>query len=133
MNWYKKIAIASVIVDLQAKPVPIPAAKKSKINSAIHDLTMNTQDLIPIQQIFDAMTGFGVIAVNEDGTVWDGMLMGTKECGTEGADQQKASIDLAVRLEDGSFAPARSVLYMTWCTKNVPGGARRYETVAYVT
>lgn len=101
----------------------LKASERNKVNNKLHALG-SYHEKIPLQDIFDILAEIGVHAVQEDGTPWQGMLIGGKECGPEAADQV-ANFYL-VRTTDGS--PLDNSLRLTWC--KMPSG--RYEIVAYV-
>ena len=113
-------------VDPRGKSKSIPSNIRKRINNAIHDLG-NYHVQIPLQNIFDICKQNGVVALQEDGTPWQGLLAGGAECGTEKARNQNAKFDLAVRVE-GNYVPADNLIVLNWC--KMPSG--KYEVVCYV-
>jgi hypothetical protein len=104
------------VVDLQAKPVLLPPAVKSKANKLLSKMTTNVYfDSIPLEAVFKVMEQFGVIIIQEDGSPWSGFITGAQgqanfDMGWEGRPIKNASLS------------------MSWY--KMPSG--RYEIVAYV-
>lgn len=129
MNWYKISQSRSEIkpVDFNLKEKNLPASIRRKINNALHDLGNYHQD-IPLTEIFDICDNNGVIAIQEDGTRWSGLLLGNAVCGSEKARSQNALIHLALK-EGDAYIPTSNALNISWCTMEPSG---RYEVVCYV-
>jgi hypothetical protein len=63
------------ITEAKQRKLTQPVIKK--INKEIHKYVKDTYyQAIPLQDIFDAMKKFGIVALQEDQTEWDGMLLG---------------------------------------------------------
>ena len=103
----------------------LSAAEKKKVNNLIHDATKGFHEKIPLQAIFDALTSIGVHAIQEDGTPWQGMLLGGAECGSPEAANQRVLFHL-VRTADGS--PLNNGVFLSWCKMS----SGRYEVVSYL-
>ena len=107
----------------------LPPKVKRAIGKYLHDLGYNKwYDSIPLKGIFDIMKQNGVVPLDDDGTYWDGMLIGGAECGSDGARSQEAHFNLAFRPLYGFFEKARESLHLSWC--KMPSG--KYEIVTYL-
>ncbi len=63
------------IIEATARKLTQPVIKK--INKEIHKYVKDTYyQQIPLDDIFNAMKKFGIVALQEDQTEWDGMLLG---------------------------------------------------------
>lgn len=124
MNWYKKSQ--NNMVDLSLKSHYIPTKNRHNINESIHNLGSYHQQ-IPLQSIFNILKENNVMPIQEDGTYWNGMLIGGKECGEEGTKDQVANIGLAIEV-NGQYIPCKNSLYLSWC--KMPSG--KYEIVSYI-
>lgn len=87
----------------------------SMLNSFFHKMSVGYHSQIPLGKMFDAMKSAGLVAVQEDGTPWSGLL-----CGAEG----RAVVPLA----DGDLNPTRYTFTLSWY--KMPSG--RYEVTPYV-
>ena len=115
-------------VDLRLKEKAIKPSIKKRINKYIHSLG-NYHISIPLQDIFDECKRNGVVALQEDGATWSGLLVGGAECGTDTAkDNQKTYFQLGVQQENGEYVPSKNTLYLTWC--KMPSG--KYEIVSFI-
>jgi hypothetical protein len=103
----------------------IKASVRTKINNEISNIARGFHTKIPLSAILNVLETNGYRAIQEDGTPWQGMLIGNAECGTEKAKSQKASIDL-VSISDNT--PVDNMLLLMWCTLQ----SGRYEVVSYV-
>jgi len=83
---------------------------------------------IPLGKIFDVFKKYNIYATQEDGTEWSGMLMGGADCGSNKAQDQRATFDLASKDRFGKLSPINLAFYMTWC--KMPSG--KYEVIGYV-
>ena len=99
---------------------------KSKINNEIHKLG-NFFQQIPLEQISAILKKYGVIMLQEDGTLWSGFVTTQGECGSDKARTGPMHFDLAVKIGD-NYTMSTNVLVMTVCT--MPSG--KLEVVAYV-
>jgi len=133
-NWNKFISETqnfnpnspNFAVDLRKKNVSINASTKNKINKAIH-LLGNFHAEIPLQSIFNILKEKEIVALQEDGRKWSGLLIGGAECGSEKAKDQYAQFTLAVN-KDNQYVPAKQKLILNWCVMS----SGRYEIVSYV-
>ena len=101
---------------------------KSKLNNQIISLTQGYHNEIPLGAIFNILEQNNVVATQEDGTKWSGMLIGGAQCGSDRADDQVANFSLAFKNETGLVPISNSDLSLSWCV--MPSG--RYEIVAYL-
>ena len=99
---------------------------KKSINKVLHGFGITYHHQIPMQDIFDALNVYKIIALQEDGTKWSGWLMG---------EDGRATIDIgpkaSVREEDGEifYSPYNNtMLILTW--HKMQSG--KYEVVAYL-
>ena len=105
--------------------VKIKQSLKDKVNRGLDQYNTKGADSyfeeIPLEPIFDVLGEYGLVAVQEDGTDWDGFLLGRNE---------KVTFDL-VLVEDGERkAVENSVLSLSWYKFDETG---RYEVVVYLT
>ena len=114
-------------VDLRLKSQAVPTSIKKKINKSIHALG-NYHNEIPLDTLFDILKEHNIVALQEDGTIWSGILTGGAECGSDKAREQYASFNLAIKLEN-EYLPSKSYLMLNWC--KMPSG--KYEIVSYIT
>jgi hypothetical protein len=111
----------------EARGPILKANIKKKINKDIINLTTpknKTQyfDKIPLQTIFDILSKYGVIALQEDNTPWDGFLVGKSAT----VDFPLAPIDSK---EGDMYTPfGNASLRLQWY--KMPSG--RYEITAYI-
>jgi len=114
-------------VNPQTKSKSIPQNIKTKINKELYKLG-NYHKEIPLKAIFDICEKYNVIAVQEDGTKWKGMLIGGAECGSDNAINQNANFELVTKIENGEYVPANNVVRLTWCKTS----HEKYEIVCYI-
>lgn len=107
----------------------LPQKTRSQINKGIALITNSYLKDIPLKEIFDLLELNNIIPIQEDGTKWSGFLMGSAECGSEKAKNQRASIQLVMKNPDGKWAMLNSNLILHWCTMNNSG---KYEIVCYL-
>jgi hypothetical protein len=99
---------------------------RKKINADLYDICKDIRQRIPLGDIFAALRKCGVVAVQEDGREWAGML-----CGQKGqARIDVAPVKTAKRESDGlAFEPyGNAMLCLSWYKFDTG----RYETVAYL-
>lgn len=113
----------------QRRAAPAPA--KTRVGNALHEIGLHLQDGIPLDKIFWILKKNGFQPLQEDGTAWDGMILGGKECGDPAAADQHVVFPLAIQVEDGSWQLSTSTVSLSWCTKPMAQGDR-YEIVAYI-
>ena len=120
---------ASFAVDIRGNRKAIPASARGSISKTVNGLGSYTDDLSSyIDSLFNNLRANGLIALQEDGTPWSGMIGSQGECGSDKANNQPAiAIDLGVNTENG-YLLANSKLIMTICT--MPSG--KLEIVAYL-
>ena len=100
---------------------------RQTVNEYLHAICKDYRDKIPLGDIFAALRKAGLVAIQEDGRAWTGML-----CGREG----KAMIEVATVMSarttpehDLTFQPADNVaLNLSWYKMETG----RYETNAYL-
>ena len=83
---------------------------------------------MPLQSIFDVLKQYNIVALQEDDTLWSGMLVGKAECGSDEAKNQVATMPIALTDEFGTFSKLNSMLVINWCT--MPSG--KYEITTYL-
>lgn len=116
------------MVDMNAKPNPMPSKLKNTLQNEVHRILKPTYfEQIPLKDIFDVFAANGVMAVQEDGTKWSGMLVGGKGCGEDGAESQRADIELAIK-NGPWWKITTSALSITWC--KMPSG--KMEVIGYI-
>lgn len=125
-----------VLVDMnQRRTRSLPKTNLNEISKSLHAINLKRWDYIPLEEMFKVLEGHGVIPLQEDGTRWSGWLMGEKECGAPGSEDQRCIFRLAYRQPDGEWSLSSSTLTVTWCTLWRPEGSTekpRYEIVSYV-
>lgn len=105
----------------------LAAQIRRHVNDALYALCKGYRNQIPLGDIFAALRKEGLVAVQEDGREWEGML-----CGAAGqARIDVAPVKTAVRKQDGlEFEPFdNALLCLSWYKMEESG---RYETVAYL-
>lgn len=97
------------------------AKSRKRINTAIASICNRLHNNIPTDQIFGAMEREGIVPIQEDGTIWSGLLLGS---------DSRATIPLGKLAEqcDYPFPVKNSVLVLSW--HRYPTG--RYDVCAYV-
>ncbi len=108
----------------------LPQNIKSQIQKQIYEVTKDYHDQIPLQSMFDVLKSFNIVPLQEDGTLWSGMLIGGAECGSDEVADQIAGFDLAFQdPNQNRFIPINNtLLQIQWC--KMPSG--KYEVVAYL-
>jgi len=114
------------MVDIRLPEHHIPSKNKKQVNNGIHDLG-NYHEQIPLHSIFNILKENDIIPLQEDGTYWEGLLLGGKECGHEEAIKQRTIIPLAINI-NGQYFPCSHGLFISWC--KMPSG--KYEIISYV-
>ena len=85
-----------------------------KINKELHEFNINYYGAIPLEDIFDILDKYEYVPIQEDGTPWEGFLLG----------EDSYAIFECVHL--GDLKPL--FLYLSWY--KMPSG--RYEIVTYI-
>lgn len=105
----------------------LKASLKSKIGNEIHNLVNNKYfEHIPLTEIFEILKKYGVVALQEDGTKFQGMLTGRS--GT-------AMIEMGYIESDDPYGPecyipfTNSILRIQWYKMD---NSNKYEVVAYL-
>jgi len=112
----------------EAKKVTLPANIKSKINRKIINLTTPKNktryfNKIPLKDMFDILDSFGIVALQEDNTEWNGLLLGT-EATVDFDIADKSSKD-----ERGMYVPyTNASLRFQWYKME----SGKYEITAYI-
>jgi hypothetical protein len=89
---------------------------RGKINSQLQrDFSRNYWDSIPLTKIFQILEDNGVVAVQEDGTPWDGFL-----CGREGS--------VSIELKSDDIIIENAMLILQWYKME----SSKYELNIYV-
>jgi len=101
---------------------------KNQLNGQIIPMTQGYHNEIPLGSIFNILNQNNIVATQEDGTEWSGMLIGQAQCGSDRARDQVANFSLAFKNETGLIPISNSDLSLSWCV--MPSG--RYEIVAYL-
>lgn len=111
--------------------VPVPpkttAKTRSQLNNALHRaLPGNYYDGVPIDELQDALKAEGYVLLQEDGTPWSGMFLGSGEALLE-----MGKLDYGRELNGlATYKPVpNSGLRMTWY--QMPSG--KMEIVKYIT
>ena len=131
-------------IDLRSKPISMKQNIKKSINKKIHELG-NYHIEIPLDRIFDILAEHRIIALQEDGTPWSGLLIGGAECGSEKARNQFVNFLLAhnpnediyainpfseetFKVPNSGYEFLKNRLFLAWC--KMPSG--KYEIVSYI-
>ena len=118
-------------IDLRSKPISIKQNIKKSINKKIHELG-NYHMEIPLDRIFDILAEHRIIALQEDGTPWSGLLIGGAECGSEKARNQFVNFLLAYnpnediyttnpfdgekfKIPNSGYELTKNGLFLAWC------------------
>lgn len=117
---------SGLIVDMKLKPKGVPPRVKNAVNKKLQAIG-DFHDGIPLSKMFDILKSEGLVPIAEDGTPWEGLLCGGKECGHPEASNQHATFETAVKFDD-TYYPARAWLHITWC--KMPSG--KMEVIKYL-
>lgn len=124
----KKYAQVGEMVDMSARPIPMPPRTKKILQDGIRRILAPSRfDIIPLQDIFYLLSHNFVMPLQEDGTKWSGILVGGAECGSEEAADQDIQLPLAVRTEMG-WQLTKAALRISWC--ELPSG--KIEVTGYL-
>jgi hypothetical protein len=134
VSSFKSIDPNRILVDMEARGRPLQKTDKNEISKFLGDVSRKYWDHIPLQEIFDKLDSHGVVPLQEDGTRWQGMLLGDKECGSPGSETQRAHFRLAFRQPDGKWTLSSNCILLLWCRLFGRENAidKRYEIVTYV-
>ena len=121
--------LSDFMIDMSSKRRNIPANIRRNINNRLFDLG-DYFDKLPVDDIFNILKEYDVYPIQEDGTHWSGLLLGSEACGSDAARKQFASIDLVFKSDKygGIYILANNYLVLRWCT--MPSG--RYELLVRV-
>ena len=112
------------------RPIAVNQSAKNRANKAIHKITQEYRESIPLNDILLALSREGFVPLDENGSRFGhGMLVGDAECGTQEALNQRVSMKLAVKNEDGMWCMTTSAIHISWCTLH---NSKKYEVVAYI-
>ena len=129
-KWLKTAAVVLPNpIDMNGRRVAIPPPIKTKINRALQTLGDHFEQ-IPLDTMFQILESNGLVALQEDGMKWAGMLIGGAECGSDQAQHQQAAFDLAIDRGQG-WMLANSRLWISWCI--LTNHAKKYEVIKYLT
>jgi hypothetical protein len=109
------------------RPVSLPQGVKNRAGKAVYESTRGYHSSMPSNAILSALARHGLAAIDENGEKWLGLLVGTAECGSEGARDQVARARIVA--QDGD----RWVLTNTWLALSycmMPSG--NYEVTCYL-
>jgi len=113
----------------EEKKLKLSSNIRKRLNNDLYDLTTpNNQtryfDKIPLQDIFNILKKYKIVALQEDNTEWDGFLVGSK------AEVTFPIAPVQTRNPLKMYTPFdNAMLRMSWYKM----GSGRYEIVAYVT
>lgn len=121
--------VANILETRSAKKPKLPANIKKKISTELNK-KINKQTYfpkIPLSTIFSILEKHGVIAIQEDGTKWSGILMG----GVKQTEQVYFDIaDSSIKDERGFYTPySNAMLSMSFYKMPSSGN---YEIVTYI-
>ena len=119
-------------VDFRKQHISIPNNVRGRINNAIHALG-SYHKRIPLREIISILEKENCVLIQEDGTIWSGMVFPTGQCGeTDSFGRSKNNpftFDLAYKTpDDVRYRPCNNVLVMQACI--MP--SESIEVVAYV-
>ena len=92
-----------ILVDMSQKRVPLFGGVKNKINSELNALGDHFSQ-IPLDTIQNILKKYNIYLLQEDGTPWSGFLVGGKNCGEDGAEEQRATFDMAIKDGENKFS-----------------------------
>jgi len=104
----------------EKQPV-IDAKTRRKINQKLYEISKAFHAQIPIQKIFNALEEYEVVPLQEDNTIWSGMLLG---------ESGRATINIASKYSktDSTYRPyTNTMLILLWHKTD-----SRYEITAYL-
>lgn len=123
-----KYAQVVEMADISARPIKLPNSIRKTLSDGVANvLRPNFFDRIPLQDIFDVFASQNVMAIQEDGTKWDGFLVGGAECGSDKTRDQVMNVPLAIKTE-GVWKVTNTHLYLSWC--KMPSG--KMEVTGYI-
>jgi hypothetical protein len=100
---------------------------KKKINNKIYKILKPTYfKKIPLQPIFDLLSEFNLVPLQEDNTYWDGMLMG----GVNKTEQVQFPLGVKDLEDDKKRYPVVTNAELQLSYYKMPSG--KYETIAYI-
>jgi hypothetical protein len=120
-------------IDGVAIPTRTPAIQgptRTRVKNELHAISSKKWPYIPLDRILWALRKNDLVPLQEDGTVWSGMLMGEKECGAPGSEDQYADFPLAKLTSDGELHITNASVHLTWCLFN--SNTRSFEIVVYM-
>jgi len=124
----KIIKIAQeILVNMSQKRVPLFGGVKNKINSDLNNIGDHFSQ-IPLGTIQTILKKYNIHLLQEDGTAWSGFLVGGKDCGEDGAEEQRATFDMAIKDGENKYSLLKCWLHMTWCKLS----SGRYEVIKYI-
>ena len=106
--------------------IKITASNFKAINRTLHEIGLTYHDAIPLDTIFGAIKGQGLVPLQEDNTEWDGFM-----CGADGRCYIPVGDALSKTEKNGldMYEPYRKrALALSW--HKMESG--RYEIVAYI-
>lgn len=106
-----------------AKGTRLDAATKKKVSHEVSGLSSGKYyDEIPLQDVFDILKKYGIVALQEDNTEWDGFLTGREGQAT------LPLAPIASKSAEGFYTPYSNVgLHFSWY--KMP--SNRYEFIVY--
>ena len=111
-------------VDSRSPSKTIPTTQRKRANRILQEVGRKYWPSFPLDEIFGACKSNDIIPLQEDGTVWAGMIGSQGDCGLG---KPPMTIDLAVNVGEG-YVPARNRLIITACTMT----SGNLEIVCYV-
>ncbi len=113
-------------VKMNGRGAAVPAPVKTRVKNQLHDICKKTWQSIPLDEILWTLKKNGLMALQEDGTEWSGMLMGTKECGDPEANNQRVSWPVAMQSPEDCdiWIMTNTAVQLSWCV-------RRYDPMTF--
>lgn len=104
----------------------VPGPIKTRLKNQLHEIGQKSWPYIPLKEIMWTIKKNGLMALQEDGTEWSGMLGGAKECGSPEAVNQRATFPLAMMSPEDcdTMIMTNTAIQMSWC-------ARRYDPLMF--
>ena len=119
-------------VKMSGRGAAVPAPIKTRVKNELYAIGQKSWQSIPLDQILWALRKNGLMALQEDGTEWSGMLMGLKECGDPDANTQRVSWPVAMQSANdaGEWIMTNTAVQLSWCVRRRDPIA--FEIVVYM-
>jgi len=120
LNEQNGISSDKVLIDPEAPQVSLPKNNRNRINRKLQDITSPPYyHEIPLDDIFEILEENDVMPLQEDDTLWSGLLLGA---------DGRTTIRLALKNGAGYRKIKNSMLVLTWHKMD----SGRWEVVTYL-